>query len=121
MKLVREGGLAQILKCCLYEDLEVKRDSVFALANIADSVEFQQDIVREGGIEVLVDGRRHLAHVLKADPINNIDPSGHLSHRSPCANWCRRACAVEDSECGGTRVVLTERAGYTRCAEGGGH
>ena len=32
----------------------MQRDCAFALANIADSVEFQNDVVREGGIEVLV-------------------------------------------------------------------
>jgi hypothetical protein len=49
------GGItSQILACVLYPDLQVQRDSIFALANIADSVEFQNDVVREGGIEVLV-------------------------------------------------------------------
>lgn len=46
--------VSQILACVLYPDLQVQRDSIFALANIADSVEFQNDVVREGGIEVLV-------------------------------------------------------------------
>ncbi|KDO17847.1 hypothetical protein SPRG_16729, partial [Saprolegnia parasitica CBS 223.65] len=32
MKLVRDGGLTQILKCMRYEDLEVTRDCTFALA-----------------------------------------------------------------------------------------
>jgi len=50
--LVRQGGLRQILACCLYEDLQVVRDCTFALANLADSLELQGDIVR-GGIEVL--------------------------------------------------------------------
>ena len=36
-----------------YKDLEVQRDCSFALANIADSVEYQNDVVREGGLEVL--------------------------------------------------------------------
>ncbi len=44
----------QILACVLYPDLQVQRDCAFALANISDSVEFQNDVVREGGIEVLV-------------------------------------------------------------------
>ncbi len=45
---------SQILACVLYPDLQVQRDCAFALANIADSVEYQNDVVREGGIEVLV-------------------------------------------------------------------
>ena len=52
-KLVQEGALAQILVCIRYKDLEVQQDCAFALANIADSVEYQNDVVREGGLEVL--------------------------------------------------------------------
>ena len=52
-RLVKEGALAQILSCMRYKDLEVQRDCSFALANIADSVEYQNDVVREGGLEVL--------------------------------------------------------------------
>ena len=47
-RLVKEGALAQILSCMRYKDLEVQRDCSFALANIADSVEYQNDVVREG-------------------------------------------------------------------------
>jgi hypothetical protein len=36
-----------------YEDIEVVRDATFACANIADSMDLQADIVRQGGIEIL--------------------------------------------------------------------
>jgi len=52
--LVREGGLAQILACLLFPDLQVQRDCAFALANVCDSVELQDAVVREGAIPVLV-------------------------------------------------------------------
>jgi hypothetical protein len=47
-QIIEQGALQQILRCCLYEDLEIKRDCVYALADISDSLEFQQDVVREG-------------------------------------------------------------------------
>ena len=56
---VREGGLVQILACARFNDLEVQRDCIFALANISDTPEYQADVVREGGIQVLRDLGTH--------------------------------------------------------------
>ena len=51
--LLRQGGLTTILILALYKDLQVVRDSVFALANLADALDLQSDLVREGAIETL--------------------------------------------------------------------
>ena len=55
LTLVRGGGPAQMLKCALYSDLEAVCDCDFAIANIADSPEYQSDIEWEGGIEILIE------------------------------------------------------------------
>ena len=43
----------------MYEDIEVVRDATFSCANIADSLDLQSDIVREGGIEILREVGKH--------------------------------------------------------------
>lgn len=41
VQLVRTGALRQIIRSASFNDLEVQRDTAFALANICDSLDLQ--------------------------------------------------------------------------------
>lgn len=51
--MIRAGCIPAILSLVLDKDLATKRDGIFAIANLGDSMELQADLVREGTLQVL--------------------------------------------------------------------
>jgi hypothetical protein len=48
--MVRVGCVSALLALCLDEDLATKRDAVFAIANLGDTLDLQRDLLREGAL-----------------------------------------------------------------------
>jgi hypothetical protein len=53
MRLVQQGGLTNMLRSVKFNDLELQRDCMFAIANISDSPEYHDDMVKENAVEVI--------------------------------------------------------------------
>ncbi|KAL9191141.1 hypothetical protein ACHAXT_000847 [Thalassiosira profunda] len=51
--VLRKGGIKPVLQLCIHLDLTVRRDAVFATANLASSPDLRQYVVKEGGIETI--------------------------------------------------------------------
>eukprot|EP00940_MAST-03C_sp_MAST-3C-sp2_P002171 g2171.t1 len=52
-RLVKRGGLTNMLRSVTFDDLELQRDCMFAIANISDSPEYHEDMVKAGSIEII--------------------------------------------------------------------
>ena len=51
--LIRTKAVKNVLLLALHNDVQVRRDAVFCVANLSDSPELQVDIISEGSIDIL--------------------------------------------------------------------